>query len=271
MTLKQNVKNKNDWIDTINTDKKSKKIYYHKFDKDKQIIVPMGDIHYKTPQTDMDTVKSILDWGVENDAKFILMGDILETATRESVGAGVYEQSEIVQTQLEDMVKLFKPVAEEGCILGSHVGNHENRVYNSSGLNLSKIFATMIDVPYLGIGAAWMFRVGKETYTAYTTHGHSGARMPHTKIATVIKQNQMINTEIYIHAHLHQLSHHVQNYYEVNKRNKTIEEAQKHYLLTGSFLKHWGGYAQIAGYEPARIGCPKVKLSGLEHRIRISL
>ena len=83
--------------------------------------------------------------------------------------------------------------------------------------------------------------------------------------------NQMIDVEIYAQGHLHQLSHHVQNYYIVNKRNKTIEERQKHYIITGSYLKHWGSYAHVGNMEPARVGSPKIKLNGLEHIIKVSL
>jgi len=50
-----------------------------------------------------------------------------------------------------------------------------------------------------------------------------------------------------------------------------MEESQKHYLLCGSYLKHWGSYAQVQNMEPARNGSPKLKLSGLEKSIRVSL
>jgi len=146
-----------------------------------------------------------------------------------------------------------------------------SRVYKHSGANLSKILAQMLDIPYLGVGAAHIIRVGGQSYTMYTTHGSSGARMPHTKIANVLKMQKMIESEIYAAGHVHQLSHHVQNYYKINKRNKTVEEAQKHYILTGAYLHHWGSYAHVSNMEPARIGSPKLKLSGLEHRIRVSL
>ena len=193
------------------------------------------------------------------------------TATKTSVGAGVFEQDDIVQEQLEKAIKIYKPLADEGLILGNHIGNHEARVYNSSGVNLSKIFSQMLNIPYLGVGAAHILRVGKQSYVLYTTHGSSGARLPHTKIANTIKINQMIEADIYAQGHVHQLSHHVQNFYRVNKRNKTIEEAQKHYVITGSYLQHWGSYAHVKNMEPARIGSPKLKLGGLERRIRVSL
>jgi len=193
------------------------------------------------------------------------------TATRDSVGAGVFEQDEIVQEQLEHAERIYKPLAEKGLILGNHIGNHEARVYNHSGANLSKILAKLLDIKYLGVGAITNIKVGKNNYTLYTTHGSSGSRLPHTKIKAVLDLANMIDVDIYAMGHLHALDHHVRNMYYFDKRNKTIKEKQKHFILTGSYLKHWGSYAHIKGMEPARIGSPKIKLSGLERRIRVSL
>ena len=271
MTVKNNVDNKNAWEEIISNSNMGVKVNHHKFDVDKQTIVLMGDEHIGSKFYNEDEHKRNIDWCLENSIPIILMGDELETATKTSVGAGVFEQSNIVQEQLEKCVKLYKPLADNGLILGNHVGNHEARVYKHSGTDLSKILSIMLGIKYLGVGAVTMLRVGDQTYTLYTTHGNSGARMPHTKIANVLKMQKMIDVDIYAAGHVHQLSHHVQNYYKVNKRKRTIIEAQKHYILTGSYLNHWGGYAHIMNMEPARIGSPKLKLGGLERSIRVSL
>lgn len=269
--IQKNVQNKEDWENVTNDKRLGRKLYAHTFDQDKITIVLMGDEHIGSRFYDEDTHKRNVEWCYETKSPIILMGDELETATKTSVGAGVFEQSEIVQEQLEKAVKIYEPLAKEKLILGNHIGNHEARVYNHSGANLSKIFAKLLKIAYLGVGAVHNIKVGKENYTMYTTHGSSGARLPHTKIANTIKLANMIDVEIYAQGHLHQLSHHTQNYYTVNKKNKKIEESQKHFIITGSYLNHWGSYAQVAAYEPARKGSPKLKLAGLEHRIRVSL
>jgi len=271
MTIQENIKNKNAWTEIIARSNLGVKVNVHKFDKESQTIVLMGDEHIGSHYYAEDEHKRNIDWCLKYSIPIILMGDELETATKTSVGAGVFEQDEIVQEQLEKCVKLYKPMADEGLILGNHVGNHEARVFKHSGTNLSKILSLMLNINYLGVGAAHIFRIGKQTYTMYTTHGNSGARMPHTKIANVIKMQSMIDADIYAAGHVHQLSHHVQNFYKIDKRSKMVVEAQKHYILTGSYLNHWGGYAHVMNMEPARIGSPKLKLSGLEKRVRVSL
>jgi len=271
MSKKQNIANKNAWEEVLNNEKLGRKINVHKYDTEKLTVLLMGDEHIGSKFYNEKLHKTNLDWCLRHEVPIILMGDELETATKTSVGAGVFEQADIVQGQLEKAVLTYKPLADAGLILGNHLGNHENRVYNHSGTNISKILSMMLKVPYLGVGAVHYFMVGDERYTMYTTHGSSGARLPHTKIANTIKMSSMIDCDIYAQGHVHQLSHHVQNYYTVNKRSKTVEESQKHYIITGSYLKHWGSYAHVSNMEPARNGSPKLKLGGLEHVIRVSL
>jgi hypothetical protein len=109
------------------------------------VLCPIGDEHIGSKYFNEDALKKNIDWCLEEGAYVILMGDELETATKTSVGAGVFEQSEIVEGQLEKTVKLYKPLADEKRILGNLVGNHEMRVFNHSGANLSKILSQLLD------------------------------------------------------------------------------------------------------------------------------
>jgi len=244
---------------------------YKKFDVDKLTLNLIGDSHIGSKYFDEDLFKEIIEWTYENNTPCILMGDMIETATRNSVGAGVYEQQEIVQEQLEHFYYLIRPLAEKKLILGIHPGNHELRIFKDSGLNITKMMSKELKIPYLGWGKLHYFKVGKEGYTMYTTHGSSGARLAYTKIKGALNLSNLADAEIYAMGHVHQLSHHVQNFYSIDKRSRTVKESQKHFILTGSFLNHWGSYGHVKSYEPMRKGSPKVKLGGLEHSIRVSI
>jgi len=241
------------------------------FDTDKLVIVPFGDLHIGTKYFDEKECRRIVDWCVEENAYAIFMGDMIETATRDSVGAGVYEQEEILEKQIEHFYDVIGPLIKNKLVLGYHIGNHEARLYNSSGLNIVKQMCRELKIPYFGWGKLHYFKVKEQGYTMYTTHGSSGARLPHTKIKGALDLANLAEAEIYCMGHLHQLSHHVRNFYDSNLRKKTVEEKQKHFLLCGSYLNHWGSYGHVKNYEPVRKGSPKIKLSGTEHNIRISL
>jgi len=238
---------------------------------ERAVIVPMGDPHVGSKYYDRELHREIVSWCVENGAYVIDMGDLLETATKDSVGAGVFEQEDILQGQIEEAVELYKPLTEKGLLLGMHPGNHEYRVFKHSGVDITKLMSQMLGTKYLGWGKLHQLRVGKENYLMYTTHGASGAVMPHTKIKAALRLADVVDAEIYCHAHVHQLSHHVRNFYRADLKAKKVVEAQKHFLCTGSFLNHWGSYGHMKAYEPMRKGAPKIKLAGDKHQIRVSL
>ena len=249
------------------------KLNYKKFDTEKLTIVPLADAHYGSKYHKKEEFLFNLEWILNSKDTYVIdMGDLMETATRDSVGAGIYEQDEMVQKQLEDVYKVYEPLAKEGKLLGMHRGNHEMRVFNHSGLDLTKTLCTMLKVPYFKDGVLHYFKVGKNNYTIYSTHGSSGSQLPHTKIKACIDTASMVDVEIYLYAHTHQLSHHTRMYYQVDKRKRSVIEEAKHFILCGSYLEHWGSYAMQKGYEMMRVGSPKVKLHGNgKKRIRVSL
>jgi len=244
---------------------------YRTFKGNKLEIMLMGDMHIGSRYYDEKENKKIIDLCLKKNIYVLLMGDQIETATRDSIGAGVYEQSEIIEKQMEHFYFLFKPLADEGLILGMHQGNHEARLFNSSGVDITKIMARELRVPYFSWGKMHYYRIGNQAYKIYTTHGSSGARLPHTKIKGVLDLANLAEAEIYAMGHLHQLSHHIRNFYAINTKNKGVIEEQKHFLLTGSYLTHWGSYAHKKSYEPMRKGSPLLKLDGKEHIIRVSI
>lgn len=91
--------------------------------KDYAEVVFLGDVHYGSPQFDRPRFLSMIEYCLKHKLYVFLMGDLIEMATRESVGAGVYEQEFKGQDQYEQMVEWLKPLADKKLILGLHAGN----------------------------------------------------------------------------------------------------------------------------------------------------
>ena len=271
MNYLKNVQNKVDLEEALRQDEKEKVINYKKFDADRIQILLMSDEHMGNAQYNRDLHLKVLENAYNKGWYILHLGDGMETATKGSVGAGVYTQEEIVDKQMANFIATYKPFADNGTFIGAHPGNHEWRVFKDDGLNVMKHACREIKAKYLGIAKAHIFRVGNINYTMYTTHGASGARMPYTKIKAAIDMEKIIDTDIYAQGHLHQLSHHVRNYNYINMKNKQIETKQKNYILTGSYLDYFGSYAQMLNLEPARLGSPIVMLNGFEKQIKVSL
>lgn len=237
------------------------------------IIVPFSDMHYGSPQFNEELFNENLAWARKrDDVWLILNADLIECATRTSIGAGIYEQSETLQQQLEWAIDTFMPFAEEGRILGSTNGNHEDRIYKSTGLDVSAIMAGAWGVPYYKNGGFFKIKVSKQNYVFYGTHGSSGAKLPYTKIKSVLNLSSfMEGVDVYFMGHVHDLQTHTQEVQRVNSRNNTVERLERHFVLTGHYLNWENSYAQQASMMPSKQGTPKIKLSGLEHRVRVSI
>lgn len=86
-------------------------------------VIFLGDVHYGSPQFDKKRFLAMLDYCDKHNVYVFLMGDLIELATRHSVGAGVYEQEKVGDDQHSQMVEWLTPLAEKKLILGSHQGN----------------------------------------------------------------------------------------------------------------------------------------------------
>jgi hypothetical protein len=198
------------------------------------------------------------------------MGDLIEMATRDSIGAGVYEQEFEGQTQYEQMLNMLRPLADKKLIIGILEGNHELRVYNSTGVNITKFFARELRVPYLGSACWSRFIVGSQSYNIYSLHGRSGSRFDGTALLALERISTSFFCDLIVMGHTHKLISSTVLIQTVDTRNKVVKEHKKTLLITGSFLKYDGGYAQITGLPISKMGSPKVTFYSNKKDIDVS-
>jgi len=86
-------------------------------------VMFIGDVHFGSPQCDVERFIANLTYALKNRIYVFLMGDMCEISTRHSVGAGVYEQDKTADEQHEQMVKWLTPLADMGLIIGNLRGN----------------------------------------------------------------------------------------------------------------------------------------------------
>src|SRR5690606_39337330 len=77
-------------------------------------VVPLGDLHIGSPHFDYDVLKRELERidAERENTRIIIMGDLIESATKTSVGAGVYEQQMMPMEQIKKAVEILRPYAE---------------------------------------------------------------------------------------------------------------------------------------------------------------
>ncbi len=238
----------------------------------KVVLVPLGDIHFGHRNCDVEAFEYILKWLYEHkEAYVICMGDLLESATKDSIGAGVFEQTEFMQEQLDKMVAYLKPLADEGRIIGMLDGNHEYRIYKHSGLNPTKIMADMLKTKHFGYSINLRLVINKQSYEIHAQHGSTGAKTIQGKLKACMDTQLHTDSELYLMGHCHDLANYKKVYFKQNSRNKVIEEANKIFVLTGGYLRYYDGYAEMKNLLPSLLGSPKIKLHASKHQVRVSI
>ena len=75
---------------------------------DKIQLIPFGDVHYGAKECDIERAKKTINWIKDHkDARVILMGDLLNSATRTSVGAGTFDENKSGQSQYDFMIVII--------------------------------------------------------------------------------------------------------------------------------------------------------------------
>lgn len=234
-------------------------------------IVFWGDLHLGHPQCNREKAVTKLKYSLDKHHYVLGMGDFLECGLCSSVGDSVYKQRLNPQEQMEDMIEMLQPLADAGLLLGIHEGNHEQRITKVTGLDVTKNMARILGVPYLGYAVWHYIKVGNQTYSMYSYHGKSGSRFKHTKLKAAVDVAAYFEADIIAMGHVHDLAIETIRRQRVNKRKRTVEERKVHIVLTGAYLEYDKTYAQAAGYPPAGIGSPKIKLNGKKWSIHGAL
>ncbi len=229
-----------------------------------------GDVHYGHPGCDIERAKRQLDYCLEHHIYVLGMGDYIEAGLRGSIGDSVYMQSLNPQRQMEFMIELFQPLADEGLLIGLLMGNHEGRILKETSVNVVKMMAKILNVPYLGYACWNLVYVGDQSYTIYSLHGSTGSRYIYTKLKALVDISHNFDADILAMGHVHELADDAILVQQVDKKRKMVVERKKFIILTGSYLQYDDSYAQEKGYPMGKLGSPKVKLFSGRKDIHIS-
>lgn len=210
-----------------------------------------------------------------NNAYCILNGDILDNATKTSIG-DTYTQEFNPMKQLEKAVELFGPIKDK--ILCITHGNHENRTYKKEGINLSRLIADQLGLTdkYTPTSAILFIRFGKPIkqhadkkrkvcYTVYTLHGSGGGRKEGAKAIRLADMAAIIDADIYIHSHTHLPMVMKQAFHRIDTSNSAVALVDKLFVNTAANLDY-GGYGEACEFKPSSKDTPIIYLDGAKKK-----
>ena len=227
-----------------------------------------ADEHIGDEHCDMEKLLERIKYVAEKENAYcILNGDIIDNATRTSIG-DCYTQEFNPMEQLKRAVEIFKPIRDK--ILAITHGNHENRTYRKEGINLSYLLAAQLGLEskYTSTSALLFIRFGldkyhdrKVCYTLYALHGSGGGRKEGAKAIRLADMASIIDTDIYLHSHTHLPMIMKQAFHRVDHRNSAVALVDKLFVNTAANLKY-GGYGEAGEFKPSSTDTPVIFLSG---------
>ena len=251
-------------------------IIEYKFDQYETVnIMVFSDLHAGHINFNKNIFERYLDTALQKPVLVLLNGDLMECGTRYSYGT--FEQNLDQNEQYKYIIESFKPIADEGRLIGLVNGNHEARISRDNNrLDITGIIADGLGVPNFKTAVFIKLFLEnpnnyrkRQSYQIYATHGRSGARMPGGKLNAVLYMRDVANADIYIMSHLHTPQTYSTLAYDTSGMKRI--QKNKQYVCTGSFLEYWDSYAHEQNVPPSVIGVPKIKFHAKFHRISVSM
>ena len=212
------------------------------------------------------------------NAYCILNGDILDNATRTSIG-DTYANTFNPMEQIEQAVTLFSPIKNK--IIGITHGNHEARTYRQDGIDLMALLCRELGISdkYVCEGGVLFLRFGELTshshkrsvcYTVYVSHGSGGGKKVGGKANGLVDKACIVDTDIYIIGHHHTPIATRQGYFRIDTKNSTVAKIDKLFVCTASQVE-FGGYGETYGFAPSSTENPVIVLDGTRKHYKTKL
>lgn len=227
---------------------------------DRLRIFPLADVHKGHRSCDKESFLQDVEYIKNNKNVYaIAMGDLIENASKLSIASGVYEQNEMPNEQIGSIVKILAPIAHK--ILFSIQGNHEERVYRHLGIDIGRLIAEKLDIPYFDepvyVDLLWR----DYRWTMFAQHGSSGAQ---TKGGKMNAASRPVNwtdfTNFYVYAHVHDKTLNEVPRIVRDPVNFRLLEKKQYVIVCSAYLKHFGTYGARKGYGPTSKGRIMFKL-----------
>ena len=247
-------------------------------------LVPLADWHIGSKECDIELIKETTDYIKNNPQCYCLLnGDLVDHITTGRSPGSVFEQTMTTKDQVVTACYYLQDIAKQGKIINFTCGNHELREtgdgLSPADLLLAKLmnYDETLNERYCVDGAYTFITLNARktpngsmaTFTLFNQHGSGGGSRIGAKIARLDAMSEIVQADVFVRSHTHQVETHKGIYFAVNTNKKTVKEQPCLYVSTGSMLK-WGGYGARAGMKPLSRAIPLIKLKAYttEHKGR---
>lgn len=230
-------------------------------------VLFLGDIHFGNKYHNPVYLERALEFASRNRrrCRIVLMGDLMEVATKTSVGRGVYDERYPTQRQFEIAVETFKPYADLIDLVIE--GNHEERIIRDTSFEIIQEFCYRIDRPdaYGKFSGIVNFATAGNTYSLYAWHGATNGTTEASVTNALLKMRERAICHLYAMGHTHKLFSFGRKVYLPNPESSEPAIIEQMFINTGTAVDD-GGYGEQKGFGLNRIGFGVVELFSEERK-----
>ena len=179
---------------------------------------------------------------------------------------------------MNKIVELLNPIKNK--ILAITSGNHENRIYNETSIDIDKLIANELGLEdrydpvsiylYLYFGEKAYGRKAPMVYTIYMKHGTAGGKKMGGKANALVDMTETVIADLYILGHSHTPMGTKKCVYLPDYSNKSLNKKEMLYMMSNSFL-NFGGYGERLGFSPTSTSIVEASLDGKNRRVRVRI
>ena len=221
-------------------------------------ILGIGDVHYGSPEHNAKLFEEVIE-KIKNQSNLycILLGDLIECVTKDSVG-DLFSQVGTPHQQADYIAEKLKPIRHK--ILAMTGGNHENRVFKTSGFDINYYIAEKLGLTerYIKNSFVLFIRFGKNkstkgkphVWSIFVSHGTSSTTKKPGKLRKLMELQEMVNgCDVYMMGHVHDyICTYTENFY-IDTIFKRVLGKTSCLISQGAFLD-FGGYGYEKNYKP---------------------
>lgn len=239
-------------------------------------VFPIADLHLGDEFTDEKLIRSTVNYIMASPNRFVMLnGDLMNTALTTSVSDS-YSEKYPPSKQIEITASILRPLADAGRILAMTSGNHEDRVYKATGIDMTAILAKELGIldRYSDNNYVLFVKFGrsihadckssinkKNVYSFYCMHGAGGGRKSGGKLNRVMSMSESVDADIYVMSHVHDVMYKPAIICKTDIQNMTVSMMKREYLITNAW-QSFGGYGMKFGFTPASNEIGYVILNG---------
>ena len=238
-------------------------------------IIPLSDLHVGHPQARLKALETVIQRIKEDPQCYtVLIGDLAETATKESKGDTYttwYPQKEV-----EWLIEHFRPIKDK--ILGVVPGNHEWRIWRQDGTDIVKLFSLALDLPkgcYAQDSLIVKVNVGERAngkpipYLLYLHHGSGGGKTTGKWQRARELSSLVDNADVYCTGHVHDPAIFPSVRRWVDTRNGKLIEATRWNVINASWIPD-AEYGERFGLPPGLTHVWEIRLGSDKRAIKIA-